>query len=170
MPKRLSLALHLTSEDLEARYRKASEPKERTHFQILWLFSKGAHTDDVAIATGYCQDWIRQLVRRYNKEGPEAMHFKPHRIPGVQPLLDAEGLTALQNALDGPSPDGGLWTGPKVATWIVKRTGRTMNPKVGWTYLKKAGFTRKMPRPRHTGADPAAQEAFKKNCLKPSKP
>lgn len=170
MPKLLSIAPHLSSEDLETRYRRAREPKERTHFQILWLFSKGARTEDVAIATGYCHDWIRQLVRRYNREGPAAMVFRPHRIPGKQPLLSAEGLRDLQQVLEGAAPDGGLWTGPKAAVWISERIGRQINPKIGWAYLKKAGFTRKVPRPRHQEADSAAQEAFKKNSLKPSKP
>jgi len=60
----------------------------------------------------------------------------------------------------------GVWTGPKVARWIEKVTGR---PKVwnqrGWDYLKKLKQSWQRPRPHHAKGDKQEQEAFKKNCL-----
>src|SRR3712207_7249548 len=41
MPKTIKLEPHLTSEELENRYRKAHDPVLRTHYQILWLISEG---------------------------------------------------------------------------------------------------------------------------------
>src|SRR3954451_25103043 len=34
-----------------------------------------------------------------------------------------------------PPADGGLWTGPKVATWMAARLGRQVRPQRGWDYL-----------------------------------
>ena len=68
----------------------------------------------------------------------------------------------LVAALEEPPSDGGLWTGRKVAHWILAHTGRKVHPQRGWEYLKRLNFSKRVLRPRHAKADPAAQEAFKK--------
>ena len=66
MPKTIKLAPHLSSEQLENRYRKAHDPVLRSHYQILWLISEGKTTRQVMEVTGYSRGWIQQLARRYN--------------------------------------------------------------------------------------------------------
>ncbi len=41
MAKRVEVKTELTAEELHERYRKASEPVERTHWHILWLMKEG---------------------------------------------------------------------------------------------------------------------------------
>jgi hypothetical protein len=54
MPKRLYLEEHLSTQELEERYRKARDPiEERSHYQIVWLLTQGKLTREVADATGY---------------------------------------------------------------------------------------------------------------------
>ena len=53
MPKRLSLEEHLGNEELERRYREARDPVLRSHYQIVWLLSRGRTTREVVEATGY---------------------------------------------------------------------------------------------------------------------
>ncbi len=67
MPKTIKLEPHLSSEELENRYRKAHDPVERSHYQILWLISEGKTTRQVMEVTGYSRGWIQQLARRYNR-------------------------------------------------------------------------------------------------------
>src|SRR5215472_5749145 len=67
-----------------------------------------------------------------------------------------------QPRIDQRQRNGGLWTGPKVATWMGEQLGRKVHPQRGWEALKRAGFSRKLPRPRHYQADPTKQEAFKR--------
>jgi hypothetical protein len=67
MPKRLSLESHLSIATLEQRYREASDPVERTHYQILWLLAKDKTTAQVAEVTGYSLRWIRVIAHRYNQ-------------------------------------------------------------------------------------------------------
>jgi len=52
MPKRISLQLHLSIEQLERRYRQAQDPVERSQFQILWLIGLGKTTEEVREVTG----------------------------------------------------------------------------------------------------------------------
>src|SRR5215218_6059944 len=84
MPKTIKLELHLHSEELENRYRKAYDPVLRSHYQILWLISEGKTTSQVMESTGYSRGWIQQIARRYNASGPEALGDRRHQNPGAR--------------------------------------------------------------------------------------
>ena len=73
-------------------------------------------------------------------------------------------MASLAEAVAGPPPDGGLWTGPKVAAWIGRETGRAhVHPQRGWAYLRRLDQSWQTPRPHHEqAATPEEQEAFKK--------
>jgi cytosine/adenosine deaminase-related metal-dependent hydrolase len=78
MGKRLQLQPHLAAAELERRYLTAKDPHERSWWQILWLLATGHTAAAVAAVTGYSRYWIGQLVRRYNTQGPAAMHNRQH--------------------------------------------------------------------------------------------
>lgn len=138
MPKRLQLAEHLDMDELYRRYRKAKNPVERTHWQIVWLKSQGKKTNEIARATGYSSVWVRQVIHRYNDEGPDGLIDRRKFNPGATPLLDDHEQEMLRDALQRPAPDGGAWNSRKVAEWIADRTGRdTVHPQRGWDYLKR---------------------------------
>jgi transposase len=150
-------------DELASRYRHARDPVARSHWQMVWLVAGGHHVPAVARLTGSSEEWVRTIIHRFNTGGPEALvdQRAAHRggnPPLLTPALDAE----LAIAITGPAPDGGLWTGPKVAAWMAERLGRPVSPQRGWEAMRRLGFTPQRPRPRATQADPAAQEAFKK--------
>ena len=58
MPKRITIAPHLTEEELCQRYRQSKEVTERTHYQIIWLLTQGKKTKEVAEITGYSLNWL----------------------------------------------------------------------------------------------------------------
>ncbi len=161
---------HLSTDELQSRYRDARDPVERSHYQIIWLIAQGKSTSEVMEATGYTRGWIQQLSRRYNGGGPQALGDRRHLNPGGadRALLDPERREELSEALQGPPPDGGMWNSRKVAEWIEERTGRergTVRAQRGWEYLKRLDRSLKVPRPRHRKADAGEQEAFKKVSL-----
>jgi transposase len=158
----MKLKDHLTMEELGTRYRRARDPVERSHAQIVWLIARGHSAKEAAEITGYSARWVSEVVRRYNEGGPEALGDRRHENPGGRFLVEEHQRRELADALRGPAPDGGLWTGPKVASWIEEKTGKRTHPQRGWVYLKRLGFSLKRPRPRHHKADQEEQEAFKK--------
>jgi len=164
MPKKIKLRPHLSTQELENRYRGAKDPVERSHYQILWLISESKTTGEVMEVTGYSRNWIQQLSRRYNEAGPEALGDQRHHNPGAKDraLLSAREQRFLSKLLKKPPADGGMWNSRKVAEWIEGRTGRAVRMQRGWEYMRKLGNTPKVPRPAHAKADPAEQEAFKK--------
>lgn len=164
MPKHLPVTSHLSIAELEHRYRSATDPVVRSHYQIIWLPAQGWLTTDVIAATGYSRTWIQEIARRYNTAGPVGLGDQRHGNPGQPPLLDAAGQAALPDALRADPPDGGFWPGPKVARWIGARLGRSVADRRGWEWLRRLGYTPHRPRPAHAQADPAAQAAFPKSC------
>src|SRR3954451_21576598 len=122
------LAAHLSPAELGQRYRAARSPVERSHLQIVWLLSRGRSEREVAQVTGYGRRWVGEVVRRYDEGGPAALGDRRRRNVGARPLLGAEDEAALRAALSTPPADGGLCTGPKVATWLGGRPGRGGGP------------------------------------------
>ena len=170
MPKRIGLSPHATTKELEHLYRKAKDPVERSHLQIVWLLSEGKGTAEVSEVTGYSPGWVRQVARRYDERGVEGLGDRRHRNPGAREraLLDEEGQAELREALEGPPPafvGGGMWSGPKVALWIAKRNGlEKVHAQRGFEYLRKVGMSpQEVRRPSSARAEHDEQEAFKKS-------
>jgi hypothetical protein len=106
--RRIHLAPHLTTDELEQRYRQAGEPHERSGWQILWLLSRGQTAKAVADRTGYSAYWIGQLAKRYTVDGPDALRHRQHTRPRLPPtLLSRAQLEELRAALAGRRSPGG---------------------------------------------------------------
>lgn len=167
MGRRLRLEAHLTVGELARRYRAATEPHERSWWQILWLLAKGQTAAAVAESTGYSRYWIGQLVRRYNDEGPEAMHNRRStRSHRAAPVLSEPQMAELAEVVRGPAPEGDVWIGRTVAAWMSAKLGRPVSVQLGWAYLVRLKGKRRRPRPRHIHADPEQQETFKKSSAR----
>jgi transposase len=125
----------------------------------------GDSVGEVARMVGYSQKWVREIARRYESEGVEGLGDRRHTNPGAKEraLLDEEGQAELREALEGPPPGGGMWSGPKVARWIEQRTGAgKVHAQRGWEYLRKVRYSPQLPRPSNARADACEREAFKK--------
>lgn len=162
--RRIKLAAHLKTDELEQRYRSARDATERSRWQIIWLLSKGQLAREVAESTGYSAYWIGQIARRYNTEGPDGMHNRRQTNGNASPkLLSSAQLEELRQALSGPAPQGERWTSQSVAHWMSERLGRPVPKQRGWDYLQRLGARLRLPRPRHVAASAEEQTAFKKS-------
>ena len=116
---------------------------------------------------GYSGKWVREIERRYEAGGVDALGDRRHGNPGAKEraLLDEAGEEELVEALSGAPPGGGLWSGPKVARWIKERNGlEKVHVQRGFEYLRKVGMSPQVPRPSNAkGADSSEREAFKKS-------
>ena len=110
--------------------------------------------------------WVRRIAHRYNERGAEGLGDRRHANLGAREraLLDEEGQAELREALCGPPPGGGMWSGPKVARWIAQRNGlEKVHVQRGFEYLRKVGMSPQVPRPSNAqGAEDSEREAFKK--------
>ena len=161
MAKRVTVQTELTTEELHDRSRSATNAVERTHWHILWLMKEGHTPDEIALMLGYTARWVRTIVQRWNKAGKQGIRDQRLTLPGAPCLLTAEHQKELEQALEQPPADGGLWSGPKVAAWMQERLGRPVDPRRGWDYLQRLGRSTRVPRPQHEQSDQATQQAFK---------
>lgn len=161
--KKIFLSDHLSSEEISQRYQQTKDVVERSHWQVIWLVSQGYNRGEIARIMGYTLAWISRIVKRYNTQGPQGLVDRRRHLPGAAPLLTPALREELAAALEQDAPDGGLWTGPKVAQWMSEKLNRPIYPVRGWEALKSLNYRRYTPRPRHRKADPEAQEEFKKN-------
>lgn len=163
---RISLTPHFTTDELKERYLACKHPLERDHWQIIWLLSradKNYSCSQVADLMGRSPDWVRKLARRYNKDSQLGLRDM-RQDNGNAPILDDALQEELQAALEKSPPDHGLWTGPKVATWMSKKLSRKVHAATGWRWLVRLGWSAQVPRRTHTkSASPEEQAAFKKN-------
>src|SRR5215813_10283410 len=163
MARYIQLSEHLTQGELEKRYRQAHSGVERSHWQILWLLSSGKRVPEVAEVTGYCQDWIRKLVRRYNAVGEAAVSDKRRGHAGRPRLLSAAQESELKAELAAASASNAAWNSVQTAAWMSQALGRKVSANRGQEVLQRLGYTNKTPRTRHAKADEQAQDLFKKN-------
>ena len=163
MPKRISVAKHLTIEQLEQHYRQAKGGVESRQYQIIWLLAQGKKTEEVTEITGYSRTWMYALVKRYNEYGVAGLGDRRNQNQGTKPLIEDVEQAQLWQALQENAPDGGIWNGRKVADWLTSVTGQPVSRQRGWEILRQMTFRLRVPRPSHKESDYFEQEAWKKN-------
>ena len=167
MGRKLQIESHYSAAELKARYRACCDPVEARRWQLIWLVTEGKTLTAAAEAIAFNYDYAREIIRRYNADGVNGLRNrrKDSRPSSSKALLTIEQCEALDQRLQDPPADGGVWSGPKVARVIAEMIGREhVWPQRGWDYLKLLGYSCQSPRPRHDKADKAAQTAFKKTC------
>jgi transposase len=139
MPPRVTLIPHLSLDRLRDRYRQSKEATEARRWHLLYLVAQGWTIAQAARVVELSYDYAKELVRRYNQLGPDAIDRRLNsRHRSSRSLLTDEQQAELARLLHKPAPDGGPWSGPKVAQWIAERTGRDrVWPQRGWEYLQR---------------------------------
>jgi len=158
--KPLKVAGHLAPQELFRRYRACPDARVKTRWHALWLMARPAEpltAEKAAEAVGLSDVWVRKLVHRYNAKGPEGLQ-DGRKGNGARPKLTDGQRAELFAALQAEPPDGGLWTGPKVAAFALSRFGVRVRKQTGWEWLRELGFRLKAPRPRHPRAASAEQQ------------
>ena len=164
------VADHLSVSALEQQYRSCTDVIAARHVQTIWLLAKGHEIAAVSATVSFARRWVERLLARYNAGGPQALGDLRRRNGTSPTLLKPDLLDKLKDRLREPPPDGGLWTGPKVARWMAGELGLAeVLPQRGWEALKAIGWSVQKPRPRHpASATPEEREAFKKSSSRPS--
>ncbi len=144
------VAAHLRVSELERHYRAAKAATAARHYQAIWLLAKGHTVGEVAAMTSFGTRWLEQLLSRYNARGPTALGDQRRHNGRAPTVLKPALLARLRRRLATPPPDGGLWTGPKVAAWMAGVLGlEKVAPQRGWEALRAIGWTIQVPRPQH---------------------
>ncbi|SRR5579885_1327678 len=149
--QRLPVTRHRTARQAWAKYRSCRHPVEKTRWHLIWLLLR---TDEprtpaqAAAVVGVSVITARAVLHRWNASGPAGLADGRAGNRGKPALTDGQRAD-LFAALKRRPPDGGLWTGPKVARYVRDRWAVRVAPQTGWRWLRDLGFTLQVPRPSH---------------------
>ena len=162
---RLPIVPHLTPDQIYRRYRTCRTGVEKTHWHLIWLLTRPEQPlapAQAAAAVGLTAVWARAVLKRWNTEGPAGLGDRRKGACGGRCKLTIDQRIDLWAALQPPPPDGGLWTGPKVARYARDRFGIAIVKPTGWRWLRGLGFSLQVPRPCHPKAASAAERQARK--------
>jgi transposase len=156
---------HATVNQIRARYRACRHPIEKVWWHAVWLL---ARTDkprtpaQVAALVGLSDVTVRHVLHRWNASGPAGLTDR-RKGNGSEPKLGPRQRAALSAALQKRPPDGGVWTGPKVARYVAERWGVVVGPVTAWRWMRNLGSNPQGPHPSHPkSATPTARRARSK--------
>jgi hypothetical protein len=127
----------LNREELEAHLAAATAPDERRRVQVLLHLAAGTPLAEIVALTGYRPRSIRQIAQRYIEIGADSLVDQRVFAQGAAPILSAEEQIELRQTIQGVPPDGGTWTGPKVARWMAAKTGKPVHRQRGLEYPRR---------------------------------
>ena len=166
--KRLPVIRHLSANQALSKYRACRQAVEKTRWHAIWLLLRTNPSRTpaaVAEILGVSVIFVRATLRRWNQHGPHGLTDRRDHN-GAPARLAHQQRLQLRAALKKRPPDGGLWTGPKVARYVRDRWSVHVRPQTGWRWLRDLGFTPQVPRPTHPRkADPLARARWKKTCV-----
>ena len=148
------------------------EAPTRQTYQIrlaIWLTHLGPfHAREVADMLQVSRQAVWLWVSQYNKRGPQALERKGRggRRWGYLLWTQEEALLA---SLYEQASQGSVITAPSLLPQIQEATGRAVSLDYVYKLLHRHRWRKVGPRPRHVKANPARQEAFKKNSRNSSK-
>src|SRR6266567_1608930 len=117
------VAAYLSIGELERRYRACEDACSARHYQTIWLLAQGHTVPEVSALTSFVPRWIEELQARYNALGPQALGDLRRNNGTLPSVLKPELLQKLKVRLKEPPPDGGVWTGRKVAAFMADQLG-----------------------------------------------
>lgn len=163
----MRVAVAITRTDLDAAglrlaAKRCRDGSAARRMLALALVLDGASRTDAARACGMDRQTLRDWVHRYNAEGVDGL---TDRHGGGTPCLlsPEQEQDVARWVSDGPdlARDGVTrWRRADLVRAIEARFGVVMAERSISDVLRRLGFGRLVPRPRHPGHDPAAQASF----------
>lgn len=160
--------IRITRVDLDAgglrlAARRSSSVAASRRMLALALVLEGKSRTEAAQAAGMDRQTLRDWVHRYNEEGLAGLSdrhgdFGPRRL--LSPEQEAEIAAWVRAGPDLAEHGVVRWRRADLVRAIKARFGIVLAERTMSTVLRRLGFRRLVPRPRHPGHDAAAQASF----------
>lgn len=143
--------------------RRASSVAASRRMLALALVLEGKSRTEAAQAAGMDRQTLRDWVHRYNEEGLAGLSdrhgdFGPKRL--LSPEQEAQVAAWVRSGPDLAEHGIVRWRRADLARAIEARFGILLAERTMSTVLRRLGFRRLVPRPRHPAHDAAAQASF----------
>lgn len=164
----MSVSVKITRHDLDAsglrrEARGATSVAAAQRMLALALVLEGKSRTEAAQAAGMDRQTLRDWVHRYNEEGLAGLSdrhgaFGPKRL--LSPEQEAQVAQWVHAGPDLAEHGVVRWRRADLARAIKTKFGIDVAERTMSTILRRLGFRRLVPRPRHPGHDAAAQASF----------
>lgn len=150
---------------LQQEIQRSEESRYDHRLHGVLLVAQGLTCPEVGRLLGDAPRTVEYWVRRFEERGLAGL--AEGERPGRPPRLNAAQLRAINSVLRGRPADAGmtvnLWDGKTLAAWIDKRYGIQLGVRQCQRLFRQFGFRLRKPRPVIAKANPARQQAHKKN-------
>jgi transposase len=162
-------AHHLTIEQVKERMKEAKDPRQLQRWQIVYTaLLQPRKAEEIAISVGVSKSLVQKVISRYNREGIQSIEIKSSGGRYNEYLTKEEEKRFLSQFFE--QAERGACVIVKVIHFAYEeRIGHAVHETTIYRLLKRHGWRKVQPRPRHPKADPQVQEAFKKNWEPPYK-
>ena len=166
MPAPLPIRADRDAAELRRLARRERDGRVSARLLALADALDGLPREEAARLAGMTGQTLGDWVHRYDAEGVEGLRDRPR--PGRPCALDEGRLAALKAlVLKGPKleRDGRVaWRARDLCVLVEERFGARYGESGMLKLLKGLDLSWQKARPVHPGADPKAQERFKKPC------
>lgn len=149
-----------TAEALKAAYQGERDPARRSQLQGLWLLRTGRRLEEVADVVGVHYRTVQRWAAWYREGGLAAIRAHKMGGKGQAPKLTPDQQRQVSDAV----ATGRFRVAAEIGEWIQEAFGVEYRPNGLYALLARLDCRPKVPRPRHTKADPEQQAAWKRGA------
>jgi len=151
------------AEELRVLLKEAKTRGQFQRVQCVWLrATRGLSSEEVAHAIGWHPASVRRVQARYLREGSAAL-MGVGRGGRRRENLTLDEERALLGEFLGIAQRGGILEVSEVKAAYERAVGHSVPKSTVYRILKRHGWRKVAPRPRHPKGNPVHQEEFKKN-------
>jgi len=155
-------AAHLSAEEVKQRMKTAPSALYRQRWLVIYTAQVAPRTaGEIAKECGVSKATVHALISSYNRLGIEAVETvgkggRHHE------LLTWHQERELLTPFFARAVEGQIASAGEIQRAYEQRVGHAVHQSTVYRLLKRHGWRKLLPRPRHPQADPEEQERFKK--------
>jgi transposase len=156
-------ASHLSVDEIKERMKTDARPWVRQRWWIIYnALVAPREGEEIALHTGVSVTTVHRVIATYNRLGPGALET-PGKGGRRHQHLTLQEEQAFLAPFFTQAECGEIATVAQIQHAFEERIGHEVDDSTIYRLLKRHGWRKLMPRPRHPKADPQIQEQFKKN-------
>jgi transposase len=154
---------HLTLDQIKEQMKETKDPKQLRRWLIVYTaLLQPMKAEEIANRVGVSKSLVQKVISRYNKHGITSIQIKAGGGRYHEYLTIEEEKQFLAPFFE-LAEKGALVTTETMFLAYQERVGHHVHETTIYRLLKRHGWRKVQPRPRHPKANRQEQEAFKKN-------
>lgn len=156
-------ANHLTLDQVKEQMKGTKDPKQLQRWQIVYTaLLQPRKAEEIAKSVGVSKSLVQKVISRYNRYGVQSIEIKASGGRYHEYLTGEEEKQFLSPFFER-AEKGELVTTESIFLAYQEKVSHPVHETTIYRLLKRHGWRKVQPRPRHPKADKQVQETFKKN-------